>query len=117
MDNYQQQSESITTQYTQEYQSYYRPPEENTGRKGLIFSILGLLLIWFPILDIIFWVKGARKSYKGYKENSGRGEAIAGFVFTAISAHFYLIFISILFYYLLAVLHILNAINVLEQLK
>jgi hypothetical protein len=97
MDNYQQQSESITTQYTQEYQSYYRPPEENIGKKGLIFSILGLILIWFPILDIIFWVKGAKKSYKGYKENSGRNQAVAGLVFTAIAAHLYLLFLSYLF--------------------
>ena len=56
-----------------------------------------LILIWFPILDIIFWVKGAKKSYKGYKENSGRNQAVAGLVFTAIAAHLYLLFLSYLF--------------------
>ncbi len=105
--DFNQQPPAMPQQATQDYQTYnWQQSTENLGKKGLTFSVLGLLLIWFPILDIIFWVKGAKKSYKGYKENSGRKEATAGLIFTAISAHFYLLFISFLCPYLYALLGI-----------
>ncbi len=103
--DYNQQPPAMPQQATQDYQTdNWQQSTENLGKKGLTFSVLGLLLIWFPVLDIIFWVKGAKKSYNGYKENSGRKEARAGLIITAISAHFYLLFLSILFAYLYALL-------------
>ena len=98
MDNYQQPPEIPQSQNSQDYKPYnWQPPQENMGKKGLIFSVLGLILIWFPILDIILWIKGAKKSYKGYKANLGRNQAKVGLVFTLISAHFYLVFLSYMF--------------------
>lgn len=53
------------------------------GTAGFIFAILGLLLCWLPVVDIILWFLGFLFSFIGTFK-SPRGLAITGLILSSI---------------------------------
>lgn len=54
------------------------------GTAGLVLSILGLVLCWVPIADLLLWFLGFLFSFIGVFKRP-RGKAIAGLIISVIS--------------------------------
>ena len=54
------------------------------GTAGLVLSILGLVLCWVPIANVILWFLGFLFSFIGVFKRP-KGKAIAGLIISAIS--------------------------------
>ena len=65
-------------------QAYVQQPKEKSNaicRAGFVLALLGLILCWFPIANVILWLLGLIFSFVGvFKEP--RGLAVAGLILT-----------------------------------
>ena len=77
--------------YQQPKQSFQQTPQQAAPRRrngigttGFIFTLLGLIFCWVPIVNLVFWFLGILFSFIGLFKRP-KGLAIVGFILSFIS--------------------------------